>query len=62
VEFWHLTVRVLGAAQGGAKIMHILQQISSDIRSVKTAMAKMHEQNYSHMVLAHMIGQQSNLI
>lgn len=52
----HLTVRVLGAAQGGATT---IQQMSSDIRSVKAAMAKM---NDSHMVLAHMIGQQSNLI
>ena len=52
----HLTVTVLGAAQGGATTM---QQMSSDIRSVKAAMAKM---NDSHVVLAHMIGQQSNLI
>ena len=52
----HLTVRVLGAAQGGATTM---QQMSSDIRTVKAAMAKM---NDSHVVLAHMIGQQSNLI
>ena len=42
--------------------MHTLQQMSSDIRSVKTAMAKKNEQNDSHVVLAHMIGQQSNLI
>ncbi len=55
----HLTVRVLGAAQGGATTMHTWQQMSSDIRSDKTAMAKM---NDSHVVLAHMIGQQSNLI
>ncbi|KAL0027795.1 hypothetical protein WJX77_006205 [Trebouxia sp. C0004] len=48
--------------QGGATIMHTLQQMSSEIRSVKTAMAKMHEHNDSHVVLAHMIGQQSNLI
>ena len=55
----HLTVRLLGGAQGGATTMHAWQQMSSDIRSVKTAMAKM---NDSHVVLAHMIGQQSNLI
>jgi len=54
----HLTVSILGAAQGGATTMRALQQMSSDISSVKTAMAKM---NDSHVVLAHMIGQQSNL-
>ena len=54
-----LTVRVLGAAQGGATTMHTWQQMSSDMRSVKTAIAKM---NDSHVVLAHMIGQQSNLV
>ena len=53
--------------------MHILQQMSSKIRSVKTeirsvktvvasAVAKMNERDDSHVVLAHMIGQQSNLI
>ncbi len=54
----HLTVRILGAAQGGATAMRALQRMSSDISSVKTAMAKMHD---SHVLLAHMIGQQSNL-
>ena len=42
--------------------MHTLYQISSEIRSVKTAVAKMNEQNDSHVVLAHRIGRQSNLI
>ena len=39
--------------------MHTWQQMSSDIRSIKTAVAKMSD---SHAVLAHMIGQQSNLV
>ena len=42
--------------------MRTLQQMSSESRSVKTAMAKMNEQNDSHAVLAHMTGQQFKLI